>query len=200
MDNLNDLKTIWHTAKTDSLPGSDEMVRTIKKFRSQKLLKIALLVVVAILLVAIMVLVMFTYRSTMLTTRLGEIGIVIAGLILIITNINSLIRFYKLKDSSNKDFIGFLEHTRKRRLFYHKKTQVVALTFCSLGLALYIFEAVYKDTLLCIVSYSLLGAYIAALWLIIRPRLFKKQAKKLDEEIKRIETIAKQIKTIENEL
>jgi len=199
MDNLNDLKAIWLTAKTDSLPDSDEMVRIIKKFRNQKLLKIALLVFTAIILVSVMILVMFIYKSTMLTTRLGEIGIIMAGLILIITNINSLIRFYKLKDCSNKDFIGFLEHTRQRRLFYYKKTQVVALALCSLGLALYIFEVVYTNTLLWIVCYALLGAYIAVLWLVVRPRVFKKQAKKLDAEIKRIETIAKQIKTIEDE-
>ena len=98
MDNLNDLKAIWLTAKTDSLPDSHEMVQIVRKFRNKKLLKITALVIAAIVLVAIMIWVVFVYKSTMLSTRLGEAFIIIAGIILIATNLNSLLRFYKLKE------------------------------------------------------------------------------------------------------
>jgi predicted nucleic acid-binding Zn ribbon protein len=134
MDNLSELKAIWQTAKTDSLPHSDETVRIIRKFRNKKLLKIGAMVFMAIVLVLLMVWVVFVYKSTMLSTRIGEAFIIIAGIILIATNINSLIRFYKLTDCSNKDFIKFLELTQKRQLFYYQKTQVVAMAFCVLYL------------------------------------------------------------------
>jgi predicted nucleic acid-binding Zn ribbon protein len=193
MDNLSELKAIWQTAKTDSLPHSDEMVRIIRKFRNKKLLKIGAMVFMAIVLVLLMVWVVFVYKSTMLSTRIGEAFIIIAGIILIATNINSLIRFYKLTDCSNKDFIKFLELTQKRQLFYYQKTQVVAMAFCASGLLFYIYEGVYKNTALFIGGYALLMAYLLGVWLFLRPRVFMRQAKKINDEIERVKAISAQI-------
>jgi carbon starvation protein CstA len=140
-----------------------------------------------------MVWVVFVYKSTMLSTRIGEAFIIIAGIILIATNINSLIRFYKLTDCSNKDFIKFLELTQKRQLFYYQKTQVVAMAFCASGLLFYIYEGVYKNTALFIGGYALLMAYLLGVWLFLRPRVFMRQAKKINDEIERVKAISAQI-------
>jgi len=193
MDNLNDLKALWLTAKTDSLPDSHQMVQLIKKFRNKKLLKIGALVLAAILLTATMIWVMFVYKSIMLTTRIGEVCMLIAGIILITTNLNSLLRFYKLKECSNKEFIQFLEQTRVRQQFYYQKTQVVAMIFCATGLLVYLYEGVYQNTLLCIIAYSATTIYLAIIWFVIRPRTFKKDGRKIAEQIAKLESIAKQI-------
>jgi lysylphosphatidylglycerol synthetase-like protein (DUF2156 family) len=193
MDNLNDLKAIWHTAKTDSLPDSDGMVQIIKKFRSQKLLKISALVLTAIVLVLLMVMVVFYYKSTMLSTRFGELFIIMAGTILAVTSISSLIRFYKLQDCSNIEFLKFLEQTRQRQLFYYKRTQVIAMLLCAVGLLLYIYEGVYKSFLLCLIGYGLLMVYLVIIWFVVRPRVFRKQDKKIKEKIERIEALIKQL-------
>jgi len=193
MDNLNDLKALWLTAKTDSLPDSHQMVQLIKKFRNKKLLKIGALVLAAILLTATMIWVMFVYKSIMLTTRIGEVCMLIAGIILITTNLNSLLRFYKLKECSNKEFIQFLEQTRVRQQFYYQKTQVVAMIFCATGLLVYLYEGVYQNTLLCIIAYSATIIYLAIIWFVVRPRTFKKDGRKIAEQIAKLESIAKQI-------
>ena len=193
MDNLNDLKAIWLTAKTDSLPDSHEMVQIVRKFRNKKLLKITALVVAAIVLVAIMIWVVFVYKSTMLSTRLGEAFIIIAGIILIATNLNSLLRFYKLKECSNKEFIQFLEQTRLRQQFYYRRTQVVAMLFCATGLLVYLYEGVYKNTTLFIASYAATIGYLIVLWFIVRPRVFKKEERKINEQIEKLHNISKQI-------
>lgn len=193
MDNLNDLKAIWLTAKTDSLPDSHEMVQIIKKFRNKKLLKIAALVIIAILLVMVMIWVMFIYKSTMPTTRFGEAFIIIAGIILISTNLNSLLRFYKLSVCSNKEFLQFLEQTRLRQRFYYQRTQVVAMFFCASGLLLYLYEGVYNSTLLFIGSYLGTLLYLLILWFVVRPRVFKKEEKKINAQIEKLKLISKQI-------
>ena len=193
MDNLNDLKAIWLTAKTDSLPDSHEMVQIVRKFRNKKLLKIGALVLAAIFLTVLMVWVMFVYKSVMLTTRIGEVCMLVACIILIATNLNSLIRFYRLKECSNKEFIKFLEQTRVRQQFYYQKTQVVAMVFCATGLLVYLYEGVYQNMLLCISAYSVTVIYLAVMWFVVRPRVFKKDGRKIAGQIAKLESIAKQI-------
>lgn len=192
MDNLNDLKAIWLTAKTDALPEPAQMTRIVKRYRSQKLLKIIALIVTALVLVGVMVIIMFEYRSVMATTRVGEVMIIAAGLVFVATNMNSLNRFYKLTARSNREFIQFLEHTRTRQLFYYKWTQVVALFFCSAGLLFYMYEGVYHAGFF-IISYIAVTLYILIMWLYVRPRVFKKQSDKLNTIIVKMEKLSKQL-------
>jgi hypothetical protein len=193
MDNLNDLKAIWHTAKTDSLPNSAELMRIIRKFRNNKLLKKVAMILTLLALMTVMVMVMFTYKSTMLITRLGEVCIIISGLIAVVANMSTLVRFYNLKDLNNKDFILFLERTRQRQLFYHKRTQVAGLTFGSVGLLLYFFEFSHQNLVVGVVSYGALIIYLLVIWLILRPRMFKRQERKMKEKIEKFEKLLKQI-------
>ena len=193
MDNLNDLKAIWLTAKTDSLPDSHEMVQIVRKFRNKKLLKISAMVSASVFFTVVMIWVVFVYKSVMVTTRIGEAFMLVACLILIITNLNSLLRFYKLKECSNKEFIGFLEQTRIRQQFYYQKTQVVAMIFCFTGLTVYIYEGVYKNMTLCIGVYAGTLIYFAIIWFVVRPRVFKKSGKKIVAQIEKLQNISKQI-------
>ena len=193
MENLNNLKKIWLTADTKSLPNSAEMVKIIKKFRNKKLLKIALLVLTAIFLTVMMVFVMFWYKSTMITTRIGEVFIIIAGLILLATNLNSLNRFYKFNDFDNVDFLKFLEKTKQRQAFYYNKTQVVSLSILSIGLLLYLTETALINLKWGIILYLFSIVYFAIVWLVIRPRMYTKQAKKMNETIAKFEMLMKQL-------
>jgi len=65
MDNLDDLKAIWHTAKTDVLPTSGEMLQMIRKFRSQKLRNKWLVIGVSCLSSCFMVLVLSIFPFKM---------------------------------------------------------------------------------------------------------------------------------------
>jgi len=193
MDNLNDLKAIWLTAKTNTLPDSAEMVQHIKKYRRQKLSKLIGLIALAFLSVAIMGFILLEYRSAMITTRIAEILILVAALILAATNLNSLNRFYKLTACSNKEFIRFLEHTRVRRLFYYKRTQVAVLSCCLAAMSLSLYGAVYSHDRFFIIFYIAIIIYILVMGIFVRPKLFKKQSAKLNATIEKIEKISKQL-------
>jgi hypothetical protein len=193
MDNLNDLKAIWLTAKTESLPGSAEMEQIVKKFRNKKLRKITFMVFAALITVVMLILTMFIYRSTMVTTRIGEGMMIFGAAILVATNINSLHRFYNLKVCSNKEFIRFLEQTRRRQLFYYTKTQVVTMILFSAGLLLYIYEMLRGNVLLLIIMYSLSVIYFSVIWFIVRPKTFKREALKLNATMARLHSIAEQL-------
>ena len=192
MDNLDDLKKIWHSADTHSLPGTVQMMQAIRKYRSSKLMKKAALVAAAILLTGVSIAVVFIYKSVMLSTRIGEACMIIAGFMLVFTNIKSLGRLYRVKDFTNKEFIDYLEQVQRNRIYYHNKTQVAGLSLVSIGLLLYIYEAVHNNLYLCIAAYAFTAAYLLVIWLVIRPRAYKRQAKKLNGEIKRMLLISKQ--------
>lgn len=193
MDNLNDLKAIWLTAKTDDLPGSKEMLHIVKKFRNERLRKKLSIIFVAIAAMAVMVLTIFVVRSTMITTILGEVFTIIACLILVFTNTKSMKRFIDLKDCSNKEFIEFLEQTRRNQVYYYKKTQVAGMLLSSVGLFLYIYEQVYRSLLMTVIFYSIVTIWTLFLWLYLRPRNFKKQARKLNATMEKLRKISGQI-------
>jgi len=102
-------------------------------------------------------------------------------------------RFIDLKDCSNKEFIEFLEQTRRNQVYYYKKTQVLGMGLSSLGLLLYLYETASISTVAFIITYAIAITWTLVLWLVIRPRSFKKQSRKLDETLKKLEKISKQL-------
>jgi hypothetical protein len=193
MKNLNDLKTIWLCADTTGLPDADEVIKVIKKYRYTKLVKSVSLVLYFLASVTLFAWVVFYYRPTLLSTRMGEGCIIADFLILIITNITTVDRYYKYKDLSNKEFISFLEHTRVRQKFHRTKTQVVVFILLTIGEYLCLFELVYKNIVLGIIVYSCATVFFLIIWFIIRPWAIKKQSVKLDKTIQKMKDISKQL-------
>ncbi len=189
MDNLNELKKVWLTANTADLPSSDEMVKAAKTYRSSKLRGKILVIVIALLLSAFMLIIMFDEKLSTLTFRLGGAFTIIGAMILVITNSRSIGRFYRFNDFSNQEYIKFLKQTRVNQIRFYKKTQVASLIFSSIGLLLFVFQMEYKNGITGIVVYLLAIVYLLYAWLVIRPTRFKKQSKKINDKIKRLETI-----------
>ncbi len=192
MDNLNDLKKLWRTANTEGLPDSRTMMSTIKKYRDKKIIKKCLLIIAALILTGIMVMVVFKYKSTLLTTRIGEACILISGIILIATNTNSLRRIYRLKNCTNREFILHLEQASLNRIYYYKRTQIIALVFNSAGLLLYMYEGVCRSVSMLAMAYAAMTIWLLVVWLVIRPRAFKKQSKKFIETVKKMALLSNQ--------
>lgn len=193
MDSLNELKTIWRTANTDSLPSHREMLRLIKNFRDDKLRSKVLLITAAFLLMMLLVIDWLFNRPRLVSTTIGMMMALCAMLILAVSNIRSLRRFIRFNDCSNREFILFLEQTRRNQLFYHQKTQVAGMLFASGGLVLYLYEFVRHNLMLTMLFYALALAYLAFIWLYLRPVKFKKQTVKLNQMIERLHQLSDQI-------
>lgn len=194
MDNLSELQKVWHSASTDNLPQAGAMVRMVKRYRIRKLLRAVWVIAVVLFSLVFLVLKTVDYRSAMWTTRLGALFIVLAGLALIVAKLSTFVRFYRLKDCSTKDFILFLERTRERQHFFYKRTQVVCFAVCSAGTLLYLFEGVRGSApRVFLGAYGALIAYFSILWFFARPRVFKRQERKMQEKIAKLEGILKQM-------
>lgn len=192
MKDLNKLKGIWLTANINSLPDSKEMIRVIKKFRREKLLKICSFILIALVLVIALMILILTGDEIFLSTRIGGILLILACILLIVTNLNSLFRFYKLKECSNKDFLIFLEQTRARQLFYYNRTQIVGLSLIFSGMLVYLYEFVHTSAILFIISYLFVSLYLLFIIKFLRPKAFKRNSKKLQLQIERLQSINNQ--------
>jgi sensor c-di-GMP phosphodiesterase-like protein len=192
MDNLNDLKSIWLSAKTESLPAADEMMHIIKEYRNKTFQRKVMVILTMAVSVTILIGITCIYKAKMPTTRIGQYSTILAGFVLIFSNVRSIKRFYNVQDFNNRDFIKFLEKTRQNQIYFYKKTQVAGLAFWSFGLLFYIFEFVHQNVFLFITIYSLTVIFLVILWLFVRQRVYNKRAKKLEEMIKRLESLSKQ--------
>jgi high-affinity Fe2+/Pb2+ permease len=189
MDNLNDLKKLWHTADTQSLPDSNEMLMMIKKYRNQKMVRKILLIACALVFAGLMVQLFFDYN---ITTRIGEAMIISSILILIVTNTRSLKRMYDLKNCTNKEFIAHLQQVLYNRNYYYTKTQPLCMGLNGVGFMIYMIETIHKKPFLGSVVFGVTIVFLLILLLVVRPRVFKKQSKKLNETIKRTNSLFKQ--------
>jgi hypothetical protein len=193
MDNLDDLKSIWRTAKTDSLPAAAEMTNIIKRYRDRTLQRKVIVVLIAAVSVIIMIGLILIYKARMLTTRIGQYLIILAGCVLIFTNLRSMKRFYDFREFSNRDYIKFLEKSRQNQIYFYKKTQVAGLLFWSLGLLFYIFELVHQNLFISIMVYAITVIFLIILWVIVRRRVFNKRTKRWEAMTKKLESLSKQI-------
>lgn len=192
MDNLNELKTIWLNVKTTSLPSSNQMVTIIKNNKNKTLRRLVFLVLGAFAMIIFVLFASDVYDFKFISSKIGEALIIFSGLILMITNLNSLNRFYKLKVCSNKDYISFLEQTQVRQLFYFKYTQVAGLAFSFIGLVFYLYELVYQNQLIMLISYLLLLLYFFIVFFHLRPKSYKKGIVKLNLELEKVRRISQQ--------
>lgn len=197
MDNLNDLKAIWHSAKTDSLPTSVEMKQLIKKFRNQKLRNKWFTIVISCQISILITVVLCITPFKMLITYVGGGLLVASTVLLAATNIKSLKRFYQLDNCSNQEFLAFIEQTRQNQIYYYKKTQTVIGLIWAIGWLLYLYEPVSRHPKWFIWVYGFAISYVLVIWFIVRPRYFKKGAEKLNATRQRLEKISNQLKEYE---
>lgn len=194
MDNLNDIKAIWQTARADDLPSAAEMMHHIKQFRNKKMRNKIWSIAVAITVIITSTIAVIITPDFMVSTKVGVACVIAACIVLATTNIRSIKRFITMKDLSNREFLLFLEQTRRNQLYYYKKTQVAGMLLSFTGMLLYLYEFVHKSLALTLVFYTLAITWILFMWFYQRPRSFKKQSKKLNETIEKFEKISDQIK------
>ena len=194
MDILNDLRATWQTADTNGLPDAGAITAIAKTYRNKKLALKIRIVIFSIAMAIFFALMMYHDRVAMVSTLIGEGLFVLCLVILGYTNLRSIKRFLVLNDASNADFIGFLEQTKRNQAYYYQRTQVVAMLLYSLAILFYLFELAHKNTWFMLGMYILTIGALLVFWLVVRPKVFKKESEKLQKMIDHAERLAQQLK------
>jgi uncharacterized membrane protein YfcA len=193
MDNFNDMQQLWRTVDTSLLPETAGIIKTIRQYRRKHTIRIVAFIMAALAMLAAMIWVLFAYRSNLLSTRIGEACFLLAILILLANNANSLRRI-SARNNNNADFILFLKQEQLRLVHFLKRTQVIGFALASVGLLLYLFESVYREKALTMLTvYFLATAWLLFNWFVIRPRAMRKKMQKLKDTIQKLEELSSQL-------
>ena len=192
MEDLNNLHSLWQSAKPIDLPDAAEIQKTIKQFQDRKLRNKVLVVIVAVVIVLLSLVVLVKANNLWISTQAAIILNVAACIVLAATNLRSMRRFIGLKDLSNLEFLQFLQQTRRNQLQYYQRTEVTGLTLISISTLLFPYQFVVGNVVPALSVYTVAIGWLLILWFYVRPRSFNKHAVKLDAEMSRFEQIIKQ--------
>ncbi|MFP5081804.1 hypothetical protein [Pedobacter sp. JCM 36344] len=192
MEDLNNLQTLWQSARPSNLPDGDKIQKNIKRFRWIKLRNKVFSVTVSVLVILASLALLATDKDLLMSTKIALACNIAACAILVITNLRSMKRFTKLKDFSNLEFLQFLHQTRRNQAYYHKRTEVAGLILITISSVLFPYEFTVHSIVLTIITYVIVLSWIMTLWFYIRPRSFSKHSRKLSAELTHFENIIKQ--------
>ena len=192
MEDLNNLKNLWQSAKPVELPDAAELQQDIKDFRGTKLRNKVLSVTVAVLIVVLSLAALLLAKNLWLSTQAAILFNVAACIVLAATNLRSMKRFIGFKDFNNLDFLHFLQQTQRNQIRYYKRTEVAGLTLVTASTLLFPYQFITDSLAMAIGIYTVVVGWILVLWFYIRPRSFSKHSKKLSGEIGRFESIIQQ--------
>lgn len=193
MDNFNSIKEIWLSAKVAELSETDKIVRIVKRHRLIFFIKKMGVVFMAVALLGVMIWVIVDYDSALISTRIGEVCMLTALLVLLGANMRSLWKMPLSKDITNKQYINFLRDEQLRQISFKKTIQRICWGLSCIGLCLYIFEMVSKNIVEIIASYALVTAWILFCWFVIRPISIKFNSRKMLNIIEQLERLSIQL-------
>ena len=193
MNNFDDIKKVWLSVDTAGLPGTGEILSTIKRYRARQILKLAGLLLLILLLVITMFWVLFAYHSKLPSTRIGEFCFLAALFMLLGNNIRSLKKVSDTKVFSNNEFLLYLKNQKLSMVRYQRKTQKIGFAIASLGLFLYIFEVVHENLKVMALSYIAIIIWCCFSWFIIRPVAARKKTNTINKTIAELEKFSKQL-------
>jgi len=193
MEHLNELKAIWLTANVETLPKADAAVKAIKAYRLKQAFIAAAQIIAALILMCVMIWVLIDYKSTMAVTRIGEAFMFIAIFIILGAGAGSLKRISASGSHTNEGFINFLKQERQKQFLFEGRTKVIGFAIASAGLLLYLFEFTHTDSTLMIGTYIAAAAWCAVIWFVVRPRMMKRNVRRMNESIEKLERLLTQL-------
>jgi hypothetical protein len=194
MDNNLDFKNIWQQQK-GSQPDIDKLFKTVNKYKSTNLRKLVFANILLLLTCGFISWIWVHYQPELISTKAG-IVLVILAMIVFLFQYNKLFKFFSQADSTqtNKHYLQSLRELKDKQHFIQTTAMGVYFIALSLGLCLYFYEYVSRMPISWgILTYALSLAWIGLNWFYIRPKIVKKQQKKLDELISKFETLNQQL-------
>lgn len=192
MDSFNNLKSIWHSEKGSQLPTADEFLKIASgyKRRNQQLATGVLITIILCFIAFIGV--WFGYKTTMWTTKFGELLIFSVLVYLIYYTYQEL---QKKKRLHIADANIFLQQLKKELVETEaKKIKILQfLIYYGVAYGFFIYENAAGNTQKIILSYGILSVFIALLWWVYRPIIYRIHRKKVNATIIKIEHLQLQI-------
>lgn len=194
--NKIDFKKIWDKQEDNHL-SLNELFKKIKQKQRQNNRKNIITVVLLLLTMFIIVKIGYHFKPQLFTSKIGLTLILFSITFLILILSKNSLSFYRknlISEKSNSDYLEALVQLKEKQRFM--QTKVLNYYFVSLFSGVlfltYEFTSQTKQVWL-IIAYIINILWIILVYLIIRPRLIKRQNMQIDEIIEKIQAVKNQL-------
>ena len=135
------------------------------------------------------------FRPEMLTTQIGVVLMLIAIGAMVAAQLSAAQIFYKGKEEDScAEYLDQMYAMKKKQEYMHTSLMTAYFILLSAGLGMYMIEYARRmQPVGATLSYVITALWIGANWLFIRPRMIRKQQEKMNEMIRRLEEVSKQL-------
>lgn len=193
MENNVDLKSLWIS---QPVPEADQaaVFKKIDKYKRSGLLKTLFLNACLALTIVAVVLIWIYFQPQFLTTKLGIVLTVIAMVMVMVFNAKIIPLYKKADDSrSNLDYLNTMLEIKTRSHYIQTRVMSIYFLILSTGMGLYLYEYTVRMTpVWAITTYAIVFVWIGFNWFVLRPRIIKKNTKKMEVLVGELEAIKAQ--------
>ena len=194
MENFNEIKSIWENEHTDLSSSEISIDKLIKEdIRKKKAKHIANLLLLFFLVVILICLIGFA-SFQIWTSYLGLSIFLVLSFYLIYLKINKNSKVSDLELLDNNEFLSTLKKEKNETCVGNIKQQTNLFIFYAIGFGFYIYEIASKSMTALIIGYSALIIYLLVAKFFYFPLMAKRNQRKIDEIIKRINSLHYQFK------
>jgi hypothetical protein len=195
MDNFSELKELWQQTGSKHPIDIAETIAFVKGYHKKQVMKTGGAFIIMTVTFGVILYVAISYQSQLIITKIGFgcILLAIVGFMLLMTNMVS--GFFKKENTTNdnKAYLIQMKEFQRKQSFIHTTGISIYFILLSAGLALSMYEITRRNVTFAIGAYLVTGAWIALNWFYFRPITIRKQKKKIDEVIERLERIEQQL-------
>lgn len=194
MENSIDIKALW---RQQIVPDADrsELLSRINRFRRRRFRKLIILNILLLLTIFFAVFVWMYFKPQLISTKIGII-LTILPIGTVVTYSCRLIPLCrKIDDScSNIDYLSDLSILRNKENFMQTKILNIYFVLLSLGISLYMYEYILDRSLIFgIIAYSAFLLWAGINWLVLRPKIIRKNRQQMNKLIGEVEKIKQQL-------
>jgi len=194
MKAFDDLKHIWKEQKVSGM-DYQEFLKKANSF-SQKEKRKTLFANLCLGLTSIFILcIWWYYQPEYITTKVGIVLTILTMMVFILyLNKANKILERSSQNLTSKVYLEKLLAFQKKQRIIQSRGMNLYLIFLFVGIALYMYEYVSRMSLTGgLITYGVVTAWFLLNWLFLKPRIVRKQRKRLDNLIEELEQIIKQL-------
>ncbi|WP_126974394.1 hypothetical protein [Gynurincola endophyticus] len=183
-------KELWNKQVTPA-PDQQDLFNKISKEQKSRLKKVIVMNVTMLFTATFIILIWIYFQPRFVTTKIGIFFILFAILMMILFTNKTVPLYKQLKpDESNAQYLEVFKRIKSREAFIQTTVLRLYFVILSVGLLLYMYEYASRMQLhWAVIYYVVFLAFVAFNWFYLRPKMIKKNTKKIDSIIEKITTI-----------
>ncbi len=193
-----DFRSLWQQQKV-ALPDMKTLLLKLESFRKAQLRRLVLTNILFLLTAAFVLFIWYYYQPQLVSTKLGIVLVVLAMAIFIFPGNKTFSVLNKLEEAqTNQEYLRHLVQLKKKQKQLHTTLLSLYFLLLSLGIGLYMYEYTLKmETVWAVLAYAMTGTWILLNCFYIRPKTIQKQQMKLQELIRKFESVESQLESAE---